>query len=427
MHDQTPNGRSLERPFFISGIQRKDNCMTTAHEQQTGRPLPGVTIEGAFTVAAAVRAQRDVGHEVLDLSIGEPGFPTPPHIVDAAVRALDAGDTRYAAPAGLIDLRAAVADSCTGSGPRTSAEQVVITPGAKPALLYALLALVEAGDEVLLPDPGFPPYAAMTHIAGATPITYPVSTGFDADAVAARVTPRTRVIIVNSPHNPTGAALSSGDLEAVARLAADHNLWIISDEIYARLWYGPGQRAPGIGAVAPIGARAVVVDGFSKSYSMTGWRLGYCVAPVALATVITRIAVNAHSCVAPFVQRAGIAALRGPDPVPAFVAELRARRDLLVGGLNDIHGIRCTAPAGAFYALADIGGVLEGAGVSGDELTDILLNNYSVAAVPGSVFGNSVQQTIRFSFAAPTEVIRSALGRIATACDAVSRLNRSAA
>lgn len=389
--------------------------MTVALQARSpARRLDGVTMEGAFTVADGVRASRARGLDVLDLSIGEPGFPTPPHIVTAAVEALHCGETRYTPPAGLALLREAVAQAhAAATGAACTAANVVVTPGAKPALLYALLALLDAGDEVLVPDPGFPAYRSIAGIAGAVPVGYDCR--HTVDAWRDRITARTRVIVLNSPHNPTGSSLDRGSFDTIARIAIEHDLWIVSDEVYARLWYGEGDRAPSCASADAVADRLIVVDGFSKSHSMTGWRLGHAIAPVRVANAITRLAVNAHSCVAPFVQRAGIAALAGPDPVPGFVRALRARRDLLVAGLNRIPGIRCAVPDGAFFVLAHFEGI-DDIAFTGD-----LLDRHGVAAVPGSAFSPTLRHHVRFSFAPPEAVIVAALDSIAACTDSFRR------
>ena len=313
--------------------------------------------ESAFAVAARVHQLRSEGRDVADLSIGEPDLPTPECIVEAGFRALRDGATRYTPPAGLPQLRAAIAADLnrTAEPPsRRAAENVFVTPGAKPALLYALLATVGPGDEVLVPDPGFSPYSSQVRLAGATPVPYAAGRLEDG------VTPRTRAVIVNSPGNPTGAALGLAALIAVADLAERHDLWIISDEIYSRIWFGDGAKAPSIAQLHGLEARTIVIDGFSKAWRMTGWRLGYAVVPTRLETTFERIIVNAHSCVPGFVQQAGVAALdAGESVVTDYVGQLRSRRDTLVEALNTLPGVSCRTPEGAFYAFPDCSRLIE--------------------------------------------------------------------
>lgn len=374
------------------------------------RRLDPLRMEGAFAVSARVATLRAAGRTVADLSIGEPAFPVPPHVTEAGLRALRDGDTRYSPPAGIPELREAIAaDLRRRRVPRTPAE-VVVTPGAKTGLLYAFLALVEEGAEVLLPDPGFPAYESLTRLAGGTPIRYGYDENGEPDLeeLAVRVTPRTRVLVLNLPGNPIGGA-SEGALASLGEFAERHRLWVISDEIYARIHFAHAGAAPSIAAVPRLAERTVVVDGFSKAWAMTGWRLGSASFPAALADAAVRLAVNGHSCVPPFVQRAGVAALTGPDhALRATVATLRERRDRLVAELSAIPGVRCTSPGGAFYAYADCREALDGAGLTTDDLALRLLEEQGVAAVPGTAFGARGAGGLRFSFAAEAAAIPAA-------------------
>ncbi len=367
--------------------------------------------EAAFAIAARVGALRSAGRDIADLSIGEPDLPTPDVVLDAGARALRDGGIRYTAPAGLASLRQAIASDFSRWCAPTPPEDVFVTPGAKCALLYAILATVNAGDHMLVPDPGFPPCRSQVALAGARCIGYPL--GASADDIATRVTPRTRAILINSPGNPSGAALSRSDLEFVAELAVRHDLTIISDEIYARIWYGDGGRAPSLAGLPGLRGRTIVVDGFSKAWRMTGWRLGYAIVPPHCREVFHRLAVSAHSCVPGFIQCAGIAALEaGDEVVRSYVGELRRRRDELVNGLNSIPGVHCIVPPGAFYAFPDCSALLARLGCDDVALADHLLEQAGVAAVPGSAFGARGAEHLRLSFAASPSALRDGVSRI---------------
>src|SRR3989441_11653991 len=311
--------------------------------------------EGAFEVLAAARRLEDAGHQVVHLEIGEPDGATPPHVVEAAVRALHDGHTRYVNPAGLAALRDAIAASLSWRGVRAAAENMVVVPGAKPMIFYALLAVLEAGDEVLVPDPGFPIYPSVVRFAGAVPVRYALDAlgAVDVERLATLIGPRTRALVVNLPGNPTGGVATTDDLLAIAELALRHDLIVISDEVYGRIRYD--RRADSIAALPGMLERTVIVDSFSKAYAMTGWRLGFGVLPAALVERVTTLVVNGTSCTPPFVQLAGGAALTGPqDAVAATVARLEARRGWVVDGLNGLAGIRCPGPDGAFYPFPDV-------------------------------------------------------------------------
>jgi aspartate/methionine/tyrosine aminotransferase len=348
--------------------------------------------------------------------VGEPDTPTPPHVVDAGVRALHAGHTRYGPPAGLPALRAAIAESLRARGVPADPAHVVVSPGAKAMLFTTLLAAVRPGDEVLVPDPGYPAYAAVAEFAGGRAVRYRLRArdafAVDPDEVAARCTPRTRVLVLNLPGNPTGGVAAPGALERLAALAAARDLLVVSDEVYARYAYGDtrsdvtGAAAPSIAALPGMAARTVLVDGFSKAYAMTGWRLGYGLLPAALVQPVAALLANSASCTATFVQHAGLAALTGPqDGVAARVAELRDRRDSLVAALNTIDGVRCVLPAGAFYAFPSVGGVLARLGLTTEALAHRLLAEHGVACVPGTAFGPAGTGHLRLAFtAAPADL-----------------------
>ena len=365
--------------------------------------LNSLGTETALDVLVKARALEARGRRVLHLEIGEPDFPTPPHVVEAGIRALRDGHTRYGPPAGLPELREAICEDLAGRGLRASSERIVVCPGAKPAILYAVLATIEPGDEVLLPDPGFPIYDSVVRFCGGVPVAVPALAGFDVEAVANKITPRTRMLVYNSPGNPTGAVVPEADLHSLARLATDHDLWVLADDIYRRIVYG---KEPGcIAALAGMAERTIIVDGFSKAYAMTGWRLGYGVFPDSLAPHAVRLVINSNTCTAAFVQRAGLAALRGPqDAVAAMVAEFRRRRDVLIDRLTAIEGVRCRTPEGAFYAFPDVSALpLDSA-----RLADRLLEEEGVAVLDGKGFGPGGDGHLRFSFASSMETLEQA-------------------
>ncbi len=371
--------------------------------------------EAAYVVLDAAKRLEAAGHRVVHLEIGEPDMPTPPHIVEAGVRALRGGLTRYAVPAGIPELRDAIAQSLAARGVRATAENVVVTPGAKPMLFCAALALIEPGDEALVPDPGFPIYESVIRLAGGRPVLYPLDPvcefAPDLTAIAARISPRTRVLVLNLPHNPTGGVAAPEDLARLAALAQRHDLWVITDEVYGQVRYDGRQDS--IAALSGMSERTVIVDGFSKTYSMTGWRLGYGVMPPSLAEQVTTLVINNVSCTATFVQYAGLAALTGPqDAVARMVSGLRTKRDLLVRGLNGIDGIRCATPAGAFYTFPDIGGVLERTGLTCESFADRLLAEYGTAVLAGTAFGSGGAGHLRVSYATTPAVLELALERV---------------
>jgi aspartate aminotransferase len=368
--------------------------------------------EGAFEVLARARALEAQGRRVVHLEIGEPDFPTAPHIIEGAAAALEAGHTHYGPSAGLPQARAALAREVARTrGISVDPEQVVVTPGAKPVLFFTILATVDEGDEVLLPDPGFPIYESVVRYIGAVPVPVPLSQDrdfrFDPDDLRRRVTERTRLIILNSPHNPTGGVLAPEDLAAVAEVAVARDLWVLSDEIYSRLLYRGEHHS--VAALPGMAERTVILDGFSKTYAMTGWRLGYGVAPPALVPALTRLQTNVTSCTASFVQLAGVAALEGPqDGVTAMLEEFRRRRALVVEGLNAIPGVRCLAPGGAFYAFPRV----DVPGLSSKEVADSLLTEEGVALLPGTAFGAQGEGFLRLSFANSQSELREGIDRL---------------
>ena len=299
--------------------------------------------------------------------------------------------------------------------------QVFVTVGGKGVMLYAILGLVDPGDEVLVPDPGYPIYESLTRFVGATPIPIPIRMErdfrLDVDELASLITPRTRVLFINSPANPTGGVLTRDDLTRIAALAVEHDLWVVSDEIYGRILYD-GHEHVSIAALPGMAERTIILDGFSKTFAMTGWRLGYAVVPPSLIQTYSQLVINTISCAPTFAQVGAVAALTGPqDDVEAMVVEFKARRDLLVAGLNDIPGIRCAKPVGAFYAFPSIAGT----GLSGQELADRLLHEAGVCVLAGTAFGGVGTDHIRVSYANSRENLTEALGRIGRFVDGLDR------
>ncbi|HEU4629419.1 MAG TPA: aminotransferase class I/II-fold pyridoxal phosphate-dependent enzyme [Gemmatimonadaceae bacterium] len=369
-------------------------------------PMPPGTPCTAADVAAAARALEAQGRRILHLEVGEPDFATPAHVVAAAEAAMRDGQTRYAPPAGIPELRAAVAAHVAERGVMAMPEQVVVSPGAKLLIVCTALAALRPGNEVLVPDPGYPAYAEAARLAGARVRHYPLREdgGVDAAAVAARVGPRTRMLVLNSPHNPTGGMLDEGALHALAALAARHDLLVLADEIYARLAFDDAHRS--IAALPGMAARTVLVDGFSKAYAMTGWRLAYGVLPPPLVPAVVRLLAATASCAAPFVQRAGVAALAGPqNVVEVRVAELCARRDALVDALNAVEGVHCPRPAGGLYVFPSVAGLLARTGGDEGALARALLEREGVACVPGTGFGRGGAGRLRFALTAPAAVL----------------------
>ncbi len=368
--------------------------------------------ETAFEVLARARALEAQGRHIVHLEIGEPDFDTPANIVRAGQEALAKGFTHYGPSAGLPALREAIAaDYSRRRGVTVHPDQVVVFPGGKPVMFFMLLALLEEGDEAIYPNPGFPIYESMIQYSGATAVPLPlrVEREFraDVDELASLVTPRTKVIVINSPQNPTGSMLTTDDLRAIGALAADRGVWILSDEIYSRITYdSPHDTVLRYGDPS----RIVVLDGFSKTYAMTGWRLGYGIMPLAFAPVMARLQTNATSCTASMTQMAGVEALNGPqESVDRMVAEFRARRDVIVSGLNALDGVRCLLPHGAFYAFPDI----RGTGLSSRELESRLLSEAGVACLSGTAFGEHGNGFLRLSYANSVDNIRLALTRLA--------------
>jgi aspartate/methionine/tyrosine aminotransferase len=376
--------------------------------------------EGAYVVLARAQALEAAGREVLHLEIGQPDFPTFAHISQSGMEAIAAGQTRYTPPAGAPALRQAIAAQAGEQrGISISPDQVVVGPGAKPGLFFPTLALVQPGDEVIYPDPGFPTYAAMIGVAGGKGVPVPLceenSFSFDLDEFDRRINDRTKLIILNSPANPTGGVIPQADLEHIAARAREHDCWVMSDEIYARLTY-EGRPAPSIASLPGMLERTVIVDGFSKTYAMTGWRLGYAILPAALAERVTLLLTHSVGCTAAFTQVAGVTALTGPqEQVAEVLAVYQRRRDRIVAGLNAIPGVRCQSPQGAFYVFPNVSSF----GIPSGELARRLLVEAGVAVLSGADFGACGEGYLRLCYATSLKTIDRALGNMA---DFFSRL-----
>jgi aspartate/methionine/tyrosine aminotransferase len=371
-----------------------------------------LTGEGALAVFARAKELEKLGRSIIHLELGEPDFHPAATVVDALRGAVAAGRDRYVSTRGIPALREAIA----GYLRRTrrldvAAEQVLVAPGCKMALSLAMMALIEPGDEVLYPDPGFPIYPSFTRGLQATPVPFFLEekNNFQPDLaeIAAKISPRTKVLIFNSPNNPTGTVFSGAVLERIAELAAKHDLWIITDEIYARILFQGEYKS--IWTLPGMAERTVVIDGFSKSFAMTGWRLGYAVAPKHVVDAMDLLVLNTFTCVAEFTQIAAIEALRdSTGAVDAMVAEYRSRRDIFVAGLNRIPGFRCHAPEGAFYAWVNV----EDTGIPAGELAALLLEEAGVAAIAGAAFGAAGERYLRFSLVSARHLLEEALERM---------------
>jgi aspartate/methionine/tyrosine aminotransferase len=368
--------------------------------------------ETAFEVLARARELERQGRDVVHLEIGEPDFATPSLITEAAVEALHQGYTHYGPSAGLPEVREAIAQDVTKTrGVPYTAANVVVTPGAKPIMFFSMLACVEEGDEVIYPNPGFPIYESVVNFLGAKPVPLRLREerdfSFDLDEFASLVNERTRFIVLNSPQNPTGGVLSRSDLERIAQIVRDRDLYIMSDEIYKEILYEGEHHS--ISSFPGLKEKTIILDGHSKSYAMTGWRLGYGVMPEDLAVHVTRLMTNSVSCTNVFVQRAGMAAIQAPrDEVRKMVAEFRRRRDVIVEGLNKVPGVTCKSPKGAFYVFPNVQGVP----MDSSKLARELLDTAGVAVLSGTAFGAFGNGYLRLSYANSVENIRKALTRI---------------
>ncbi len=369
--------------------------------------------EGAYHVLGRALQMEKEGREIIHFEIGQPDFATFENICEAGVKAIRSGKTRYTPPAGMMELREALAaDAGRRRGISISPQEVVVSPGGKPNLFFPTLALVEEGDEVIYPDPGFPTYEAMIRVAGGIPRAVPLveedDFSLDLEIFDRLINARTKLIILNSPNNPTGGILDQATLEHIAAQAQRYDCWVMSDEIYARLVYD-GQIAFSIAALPGMKERTILVDGFSKTYSMTGWRLGYGIMPAALAQQVELLLTHSIGATAHFTQYAGLEAICGPqENVESMVAEFQRRREVMVSGLNAIPGFRCRKPQGAFYAFPNI----RETGMSSAELADFLLEKAGIALLPGSAFGQYGEGYLRLSYATSIEKITEGLRRI---------------
>ncbi len=384
-----------------------------AHEElRLAKRMARLGTETAFEVLVKAKALEAQGRDIIHLEIGEPDFDTPRNIVDAAVDALHKGFTHYGPSAGLMELRQVIAQY-VGETRRVNVtpEEVVVVPGGKPIIFFSILALAEEGDEVIYPNPGFPIYESMINYVGAkaVPIRLREELDFrlDVDELAALINNRTKLIILNSPQNPTGGVLEKKDIDAIARAIGDRNIAVLSDEIYSRLIFDGEHHS--IMSINGMKERTILLDGFSKTYAMTGWRMGYGVMRADLATHIARLMTNSSSCTASFSQIAGIEALCGPqESVDVMCAEFQKRRDIMVGGLNKIKGFSCRLPKGAFYVFPNI----TKTGWPSKKLADALLDDAGVAALSGTAFGDFGEGYLRFSVANSIENIEKALDRV---------------
>jgi aspartate aminotransferase len=373
--------------------------------------------ETAFEVLAKARALEAKGLDIVHLEIGEPDFDTPSNIIDAGCDALHKGFTHYGPSAGLPQLREVIAQYVTKTRRvNVSPDEVVVVPGGKPIIFFSILALAEDGDEVIYPNPGFPIYESMINYVGAKalPIRLREEMDFrlDVDELARLISDRTKLIILNSPQNPTGGMLTKIDIEGIAAAIGDRNIMVLSDEIYSRLIFEGEHHS--IMSIYGMKERTILLDGFSKTYAMTGWRMGYGVMPVDLATHVARLMTNSSSCTASFTQIAGVEALRGPqESVDTMCAEFKKRRDVMVAGLNKIKGFSCRSPKGAFYVFPNI----TKTGWPAKKLADALLDEAGVAALSGTAFGDFGEGYLRFSVANSIENIEKALERVAAWVD----------
>jgi aspartate aminotransferase len=374
--------------------------------------LAQLTGEGALSVFARAKELERAGRSIIHLELGEPDFHPAAPVVEAAARALREGRDRYVAPEGILPLREAISGYLLRTrGLSLQPENVLVTPGCKMALAMACLAVVEAGDEVLYPDPGFPIYPSLIRGLGAVPVPFRLLEARrfqpDPEEIAAKSSPRTRLLILNSPNNPTGTVYDAGVQTRLAELAVESDWHVISDEIYARIVYGGAYRS--IIALPGMMERTLLLDGFSKSFAMTGWRLGYVVAPPELVAGLKLLILNSFTCAAEFTQHAAVEALRDSEgAVENMVAQYARRREQFVAGLNTIPGFRCLPPDGAFYAWVNIAAT----GMSAEALGPLLLEEAGVAGIPGAAFGPSGQEFLRFSFAASSELLGEAVERI---------------
>jgi aspartate/methionine/tyrosine aminotransferase len=369
--------------------------------------------ETAFEVLAKAKALEKEGRDIVHLEIGEPDFDTPSNIKEAAVKAMKAGYTHYVPAAGIPELRNAIAEYLSKSRDiKVDPDEVVVTPGAKPIIFFSILACVEPGDEVMYPNPGFPIYESMINFVGAKPVPMPLKEEndfrIDNEDTAKKITKKTKMIILNSPENPTGGVLSKDNLEAVTdRIKGRDDVFVLSDEVYSQMPYEG--RHMSIASFLTMKDKTILLDGFSKTYAMTGWRLGYAAMRKDLAQKVTQLMINSNSCTCAFTQMAGVEALRGPQTESKkMVEEFRRRREVIVSGLNSIKGITCKKPQGAFYVFPNV----KSFGMESKKLADIILQKAGVAVLSGTAFGAYGEGYLRLSFANSVENIQKAVKRI---------------
>jgi aspartate/methionine/tyrosine aminotransferase len=384
-----------------------------AHHIRPSAAASRLSGEGAFEALARARELEALGHDVIHLEVGEPDFNTPEHVKNAGIAAIQHNATHYSPSAGIAALRDAVAEYAGRFRglPPYARDEVVISPGLKPLIWNVMCALLDPGDDVIYADPAYPSYAGCSAYlqANAVPVPLLESADFrlDLDALAAKMSDRTKLLILNSPQNPTGGVLTRSDLETIAELAIRHDVTVVSDEIYSRNLYDATFAS--IAQIDGMRERTIVLDGFSKAYAMTGWRLGYGVMPASIAKIVALVGQNNYSCTATFVQEAGVAALEGPDdPVRAMVDEFRVRRDAIVAGLNSLPGISCRTPAGAFYVFPNVSQIT----MDDRRLASFLLEEANVAGLGGSCFGQAGRGYMRFSYANSLEKIDAAIERM---------------
>ena len=371
--------------------------------------------ESAFEVLAKAKGLEAQGKDIVHLEIGQPDFITPANISEAAFRAMKDGHTGYGPSAGLLEFREVIAEHISETrGVEIHPDEVTVTPGAKPIIFFTILALVNEGDEVIYPNPGFPIYESVIDFIDGKAVPLPlreeVDFRFRIEDLEASISDRTKLLIINSPQNPTGGTLAKSDLEAIAELAVKHNFYVLTDEVYSRILYEGVHDS--LISLPGMKERTILLEGHSKTYAMTGWRLGYGIAPTELADKITQLTINSNSCTATFTQFAGIEALKGPqDFVHEMVTEFRTRRDAIVDGLNTIEGVSCIKPLGAFYVFPNVSQLP----LSCQDLSDYLLEDAGVAVLPGTAFGKYGDGYLRLSYANSLENIQEALARMDSA------------
>jgi len=381
--------------------------------QVFAKRMNGLGTETAFEVLAKAKALEKQGRDIVHLEIGEPDFDTPSNIKEAAIKAMKAGYTHYVPAAGIPELRTAIAEYLSKSrGINLDPDEVVVTPGAKPIIFFSILACAELGDEVLYPNPGFPIYESMVNFVGAKPIPMPLKEendfAIDNDDIANKITKKTKMIILNSPENPTGGVLTKDNLEVIAdRIKGRSDVFVLTDEVYSQIIY-EGKHLS-IASLPGMKDRTILLDGFSKTYAMTGWRLGYAAMRKDLAQKVTQLMINSNSCTCAFTQMAGVEALRGPqDEAKKFVEEFRRRREVIVNGLNKIKGITCKKPHGAFYVFPNV----KSFGIEAKKLAEHILQDAGVAVLSGTAFGSYGEGYLRLSFANSVENMKKATDRI---------------